>query len=622
MMEVNRIFRSIKRERLLLLLITILSLSLNTLHLNREGFGNLYYAAGVKSMLESWHNFFYLSYDPGGFVSIDKPPLGFWLQALSAKMFGFHGWALMLPQILAGVLSILILYRLVSRVFGSDAGLIASLILAVTPISVAAARNNTIDSLLVFTVLAAAWMLFKALEHKAGALWMYASAIMVGLAFNIKMLEAYLVLPAFVILVVLARGMTRREKLKQLLIAGVILIVVSLTWAIIVDLTPMNLRPYVGSTKHNSVIELMLRHNAVNRFNGVNNPFRLFTSDLGGQISWFLPLSLLSSVFMLWKIPHLRLKKLRFNLQQQNVLFWLAWLIPMTVSFGTATLFHRYYTVMMAPAIAALSGIGLVHLWSVAVQRKRSGWILFAAITLLAMFAVTITWSYPQLRMLLAFTIGGLALASLLALSVILLRSQVPVFISTFAKVTCLLALLTGPSVWAATPAVFGATGSDPVAGPELLHRQVDNPETMENEKLTDFLLAHYVKGHFLVATLKAETASPVILDTGLPVLTMGGYSGSDPILTRGNLQLLAQNGMIQYFLVSKTALLDKNIYYGAWIQQHCRIVNASEFHSKSNNDSILLFQYAAQKFTKTKPVLSLLEPSILGSLVRRRAAD
>jgi 4-amino-4-deoxy-L-arabinose transferase-like glycosyltransferase len=293
-----------------------------------------------------------------------------------------------------------------------------------------------------------------------------------------------------------------------------------------------------------------------------------------------------------------------FSLKQQNILFWLAWLIPMTISFATATLFHRYYTVMMAPSIAALSGIGLVRLWSAAVQRKRSGWILFAAITLLAMFAITITWSYPQIRMFLAFTIGGLALASLLTLAVILLRNQVPGFIRTFAKVTCLLALLAGPFAWAATPAVFGATGSDPVAGPELVHRQVPNPETMEDEKLTDFLLAHYDKGHFLVATLKAETASPLILDTGLPVLTMGGYSGSDPILTQDNLQLLAQNGIIQYFLVSKTAMLDKNKYYAAWIQQHCRIVNASEYHTKSDklNDSILLFQYTGQMFTEMNP--------------------
>jgi 4-amino-4-deoxy-L-arabinose transferase-like glycosyltransferase len=600
-MKVIPIFRTIRREKLLLLLITMLSLFLNTLHLNREGYGNLYYAAGIKSMLESWHNFFYLAYDPGGFVSIDKPPLGFWLQALSAKMFGFHGWALILPQVLASVVSVLILYRLVCRVFGADSGLIASLILAVTPISVATARNNTIDSMLVFAVLAAAWMLFKAIEQqKEGLRWMIASAIMIGLAFNIKMLEAYLVLPAFILLIILQRQMTKLQKLKQLSIATVFLIVVSLMWAVIVDLTPINLRPYVGSTKHNSVLELMLQHNAASRFNGVNNPFRFLAPNLGGQISWLLPLAVLSALFILWKAPLLR--PLRLNLQQRYVLFWLAWLIPMVVSFGAATLFHRYYTVMMAPAIAALSGVGLVRLWQAAVKRKQSGWILFAGILLLALFAITIAWSYPQLRLPLTLTIGGLAAASLLALVFMLLSQQTTVFIHTFAKVTCLLALLAGPIVWSVTPSVFGATGSDPVAGPELARRHVANPETMENEQLTDFLLAHYVKGIYLVATLKAETSSPFILDTGLPVLTLGGYNGTDPILTQGNLQLLAQKGVIHYFLVSKSVMMNKNKYYTAWIQQHCQIVDVSEFHSKSSllNDSYILYQYSGQKIMNT----------------------
>lgn len=592
-MKVFHIIREIRREQMLLLLITMLSLFLNTLHLDREGYGNLYYAAGIKSMLESWHNFFFLAYDPGGFVSIDKPPLGFWLQALSAKIFGFHGWALILPQVLASVGSVLILYHLVRRVFGAHSGLIASLILAVTPISVATARNNTIDSMLVFVVLAAAWMLFKAIEQKEGQRWMIASAIMIGLAFNIKMLEAYLVLPAFILLIILQRRMTRHQKIKLLSIASVFLVVVSLIWAVIVDLTPINQRPYVGSTMHNSVLELMLQHNAAGRFNGVNNPFRFLGPNLGGQISWLLPLAVLSALFLLWKAPLLR--PMRLNLQQRNVLFWLTWLIPMVVSFGAATLFHRYYTVMMAPAIAALSGVGLVRLWQAAVKRKQSGWILFAGILLLAVFAITIAWSYPQLRLPLTFLIGGLAASSLLALVFMLRSKQTTVFIHTFAKVTCLLALLVGPIVWSVTPSVFGATGSDPVAGPELAYRHVANPETMVDEKLTDFLVAQYVKGSYLVATVKAETSSPFILDTGLPVLTLGGYNGTDPILTQDNLQLLAQKGVIHYFLVSKSVMRNKNKYYTAWIQQHCRIVDVSRFQSKSNplNDSIILYQYS-----------------------------
>jgi 4-amino-4-deoxy-L-arabinose transferase-like glycosyltransferase len=595
--KISRLLRSISREQILLFLIATLSLLLNTIHLNREGYGNLYYAAGVKSMLESWHNFFFLSYDPGGFVSIDKPPLGFWLQTVAAKLFGFHGWALMLPQVIAGVLSVLVLYRLVRRVFGSSSALIAALILAVTPISVATARNNTIDSVLVFTVLLAAWMLFKAIEHKSGLRWISASAVMIGLGFNIKMIEAYLVLPAFVLILILTPRLTRQQIIKQLSIAGVILTVVSLSWAVIVDLIPANLRPYVGSTNHNSVMELMLHHNAAARFDGINNFFRLVTPDLGGQISWLLPLSLLSAVFMMWKAPILRPRQL--SLQQRNVLFWLAWLIPMLVSFGAATLFHRYYTVMMAPAIAALSGIGLVRLWQAAVKRKRSGWILFAAIPLMAIFAITIAWSYPQLRMLFVLTIGGFATASLIALALILLRQHVPNFISVFARITCLLALLAGPFAWSATPSIFGATGADPVAGPELIHRQISDPEAMVDEKLTDFLMSHYVKGSFLVATPKAQASSPFILDTGLPILTLGGYSGSDPILSQYNLQLLAQKGAIKYFLVPKAAMLDKNSAYVKWVQQHCRIIEVSQFNTSSKLliNSVVLYQYTDQPF-------------------------
>jgi 4-amino-4-deoxy-L-arabinose transferase-like glycosyltransferase len=589
-MKFSRWMINMNQEQSLLLLIAMLSLSLNTIHLNREGFGNLYYAAGVKSMLESWHNFFFLAYDPSGFVTIDKPPLGFWLQAISAKLFGFHGWTLIFPQIIASLLSVLILYSLVSRVFGANSGLISSLILAVTPIFVAAARNNTIDSLLVFAVLLAAWMLFKAYETKKSFWWMMASALMIGIGFNIKMMEAYLVLPAFSLLWLSEHSLSWRQKLKHISFAGLIISAVSLAWAVIVDLSPVNQRPYIGSTKHNSVLELMFQHNGADRFNGVNNPFRLFTPDLGGQISWLLPFAVVSGVFMLWSAPFLRLTLL--NLQQRTVLFWLAWLIPMGVSFGLASLFHRYYTVMMAPAIAALSGIGLVRLYQATVHRRKSGWILITAIPMTAIFAMIIAWSYSAIRLQLIFIIGGLAIVSLLALcGLLLLRNVSKASYRITAMTACLLTLLAGPLVWSSTPAVFGAGGWDPVAGPQLIHRYAASPESLEDEKLTDFLLAHYVKGSFLVATLSAETSSPFILDTGLPILTLGGYSGNDPILTKGSLQLLAQKGAVQYFLVSKAKMFDKNKMYTEWILNNCQEVHVPDSKTAFKN-SLALYQY------------------------------
>ena len=181
----------------------LLSVFLNFFRLTQEGFSNLYYAAGVKSMLTSWPNFFFVSFDPGGFVSVDKPPLGLWIQAASAALFGYNGISLLLPQALAGVLAVALIYHLVRRPFGPTSGVMAALVLAVTPISVAANRNSTMDSVLVLLLLSATWAVFRAAE--TGRLrWLLLCAVLVGLGFNVKMLQAFLVLPAFYMLYLVA----------------------------------------------------------------------------------------------------------------------------------------------------------------------------------------------------------------------------------------------------------------------------------------------------------------------------------------------------------------------------------------------------------------------------------
>src|SRR5919205_307070 len=189
-------------HRLALSAILILSAFLNLFRLPNEGYGNTYYAAAVKDMLTSWHNFFFASFD-AGFVTVDKPPLGFWIQALSARLFGFHGWSLLLPQALAGILSVALLYHLVSKAFGPVAGILAALVLAVTPVAVAVERTNNSDGLLVLTVLVGTWAVIRATET-ARVRWLLVGVVIVGLSFNIKMLEAYLVLPALYLLYFLA----------------------------------------------------------------------------------------------------------------------------------------------------------------------------------------------------------------------------------------------------------------------------------------------------------------------------------------------------------------------------------------------------------------------------------
>src|SRR5947209_9427006 len=205
--------------------IILISTFMNFYQLGQNGFGS-YYPPAVRSMMDNWHNFFFASYDPGGFVTIDKPPVGFWLQVISAKIFGFTPFSILLTQALAGVLSVLLLYYLVRRHFGVVAGLLAALALAITPISVVTNRDITIDSTLALFLLVGAWAVIRAAE--TGKLrWLLLSAVMVGIGFNIKMLEAYLVVPAFGLLYLLAAPRSIRVRIGHLALAALVLLVVS-----------------------------------------------------------------------------------------------------------------------------------------------------------------------------------------------------------------------------------------------------------------------------------------------------------------------------------------------------------------------------------------------------------
>jgi len=215
-------------RRLALAGVMLISIFMNFYQLGQNGFGNLYYASAIRSMLDSWHNFFFVSFDPGGFVSIDKPPLGFWLQTASAKIFGFTPFSIFLPQALAGVLSVLLLYYLVRRHFGVVAGLLAALALAISPISVLTNRNNTIDSTLVLVMLLGAWAVLRAAE--SGKLrWLLLCAVFVGLGFNIKMLEAYLVVPAYGLLYLLAAPRSIWARIGHLALAALLMLTISLS---------------------------------------------------------------------------------------------------------------------------------------------------------------------------------------------------------------------------------------------------------------------------------------------------------------------------------------------------------------------------------------------------------
>ena len=254
-------------ERLALGGILLVAGFLTLFHLDRvgvNGFGNAYYAAGVQSMLTSWQHFFYLAFDPAGFLALDKAPLALWIQALSARIFGFHGLSLLLPQALAGILSVYVLYRPVRRMSGSAAGLVAALTLAVMPVSVVTQRTNFPDALLILTLLLATWAVVRAVEE--GSLrWLLVGAALVGVGFNIKMLQVLLVVPALVVFYLVGSPLPWRERLKHSGLAFLVAVAVSAPWVLAVELTPAERRPYVGGSMMNSVVELIFVYNGIAR---------------------------------------------------------------------------------------------------------------------------------------------------------------------------------------------------------------------------------------------------------------------------------------------------------------------------------------------------------------------
>src|SRR5215204_862823 len=239
--EARALATKIAWHQLVLAAILVLSAFLNLYNLTGEGYSNEYYSAAVKNMLTSWSNFFFVSFD-AGFVSVDKPPLGLWIQAASAWQFGFSALTLVLPQAIAGVLSVALLYHLVRRTFGPVAGLLSALALAITPIIVVTSRNNTMDMLVVLFVLLAAWAFVVAAERGSLGLLLLGAVIM-GLGFNVKTLQAFLVLPAFYLLYLLAARTPWRRRFLHLAAATAVLITVSLSWVVAVDLTPSDQRP-------------------------------------------------------------------------------------------------------------------------------------------------------------------------------------------------------------------------------------------------------------------------------------------------------------------------------------------------------------------------------------------
>ncbi|MED4227119.1 glycosyltransferase family 39 protein [Neobacillus cucumis] len=667
----SQIKSKFKWHYLWLAVILLISIILNFYKLGQEGVGNTYYSAAVKSMLDSWHNFFFNSFDPKGFITIDKPPVGFWFQTLSAYIFGFKGWSLFLPQALAGVLAVALLYHLVTRVFGLGAGLLAALFLALTPIVVAADRTNEVDSMLMFVTLIATWAISKAVE-KSHLKWLVLAFFLVGVGFNIKMMEAFLVLPAFYLFYLISPKLTWTKKLVHLLVATIVLTVVSLSWSVIVDSIPSDQRPYVGSTQDNSMVTLAIGYNGINRllgqqrgqqgnfhmgsqqgqptngwkntsrahqnagFNGqslmeqqmhsrntqfmrdmprnAGNYFsefgqtgntgllRLFTTpELDGQLSWLLPGVLISVAALLWGMRF----RDPLDRKQQTTILWTVWVLTMFIFFSIAKRFSSYYMVMLAPGIAALAGAGFKQMWyQWRSKGKKESWFLPLALVCTVLFEISVVWKYPTLRDPLSIAIGVLAILALICLFFVQkLNASGKRAISIITMAVGVLALVAAPTAWAMTPIEYGGSVTKPFAGPELKN-QHESDGRASNPQLENYLKSNYLEGSYLVATLDAMSAAPFILDTGLPVMAMGGFMGNDPAITVEKLQKMVKDGEVRYFLLQGRSFGNQQSAVLNWIKSNCIVVPASKWQDAqskpsedqgwmgSRNSSMTLYEY------------------------------
>ncbi len=632
--------------------ILILAAFLNFYQLQNIGDGNLYYTAAVESMLQSWDNFFFVAAEPGGSVTVDKPPLGLWIEAASAFVFGVNGFAVVLPNIIAGLLSILIVYHLTKNCFGTAAGLVAALAVAVTPVAVAAQRNNTMDSLLTFSLVLAAWAFLKAAE--TGKLrHLLLGALLIGLGFNIKMMQAFLPVPAFYAVYFLGAKTGWPRKILNLGVATLLLLVVSLSWALVVDAVPADQRPYIGSSANNTVMELILGHNGLNRWSGGggnraddgdggngagqrpiptndggqfappppndggrfappangNAQFappadgqlppsppngagggrpsgssevgeagvmRFFEAPLSKEASWLLPFAVVAALLLLFR------RRLTWPVspRRQFLLVWGGWLAISWVFFSFAGLFHAYYLVMLAPPLGALAGAGAAELWQ---MRRRHGDL--AAVLLVGTAVITLLFQWFNANQFVdnVWLWGAVSAAFLLMGGVLLaVQWRRDGRYAQMGFVLILLSLMVTPLVWTylTTTDVNNTNLPGAYAGVDEFAAPDRNNNRGVDTALLAYLQANTQDAEYLLAVPSSMQGTAYVLETGRPVLYMGGFSGGDPVVNADDIAQMVADGDLSFVMIGGGRGRSQQ-GVSEWAQANCAAV--TQFNAPSN---------------------------------------
>ncbi|MEU1436906.1 glycosyltransferase family 39 protein [Streptomyces sp. NPDC005786] len=448
-------------------------------NLGASGYANSFYSAAVQAGSQSWKAFFFGSLDSSNAITVDKPPATLWPMALSVRIFGLHSWAILAPQVLMGAATAGVLYASVRRRFSAAAGLITMAVFALTPVAALMFRFNNPDALLALLMTATVYCVLRAMEN-GRTKWLVWAGVAVGLAFLSKTLQAFLILPPLAVLYAVFAPVSVRKRFGQLGLSALAMTVAGGWWVAIVELWPASSRPYIGGSQNNSFLELTFGYNGLGRINGEETGSvgggggpgggsggqwgetgigRMFNSEIGSQISWLLPAALILLVAGVWLTWRAR----RTDPARAAFLAWGSSLLMTAAVFSfMAGIFHQYYTVALAPYLAALIGMGATVLWE-----ERSRW--WAGATLAGTVAVTAYWSYvllgrtpdyqPWLRptVLIAGVLGALGL---------LLVSRLGRQLALAAVGLGFAASLAGPVSYTVSTLNTGHQGSIVTAGP------------------------------------------------------------------------------------------------------------------------------------------------------------
>lgn len=525
-------------------------------NLSSSGWANAFYSAAAQAGAENWTAMLFGSSDAGNAITVDKTPAALWVIDISVRLFGLNSWSVLVPQALMGVGAVAVLYAAVRRAAGPWSGLLAGAVLALTPVAALIFRFNNPDALLVLLLVTAAYCIQRGIEKDASRWWFVAAGAAVGFGFLAKMLQAFLVLPAFVGTALIAGDRPLGRRVLDVFTAGAAMVLSGGWYLVLVELWPGSARPYIGGSQNDSIVELALGYNGLGRLTGDETgglgnlnfdvgPGRLFGSQMGADIAWLLPAALICLVAGLC----LTRRAARTDPTRAALILWGGWLLVTAVVFSFMNgIVHPYYTVALAPAIGAVIGIGARLLWQhrgdIRAATAMSGGVLVTAI-LAAVLLARNDDPYPWLRA--AVAVIGVGAAVLL---LVVARSDRPMVRATAAL--AIAACLAGPAAYSIATAASPHNGAIPSVGPSRgggFGGLFGAPEP--GPTLTATLAADADRYQWAAAVVGSSNAAGYQLATRAPVMAVGGFNGTDPAPTLQEFQQLVDGGAIHFFIRS-----------------------------------------------------------------------